>query len=226
MKSRVKIQKYSDRFANEKNIISNKLGSHDNNFFPMPIKIWPFEGKLIFVILSFWCIFGLFILGSASWWVANKEIGDWAFFLKRQIAWYIPGLTIFLFVLNTNIRDLLKISKPIFYILILLICSTMFFGSAINGSTRWLILGPLKMQPSELIKPFCILESANLFAHWNLVKNEKKIITLATFGILILLIMKQPNLSTAGLIGIMFWIIALCGGVKIKSLISVATNFV
>ena len=223
MKSRVKIQKYSDRFANEKNIISNKLGSHDNNFFPMPIKIWPFEGKLIFVILSFWCIFGLFILGSASWWVANKEIGDWAFFLKRQIAWYIPGLTIFLFVLNTNIRDLLKISKPIFYILILLICSTMFFGSAINGSTRWLILGPLKMQPSELIKPFCILESANLFAHWNLVKNEKKIITLATFGILILLIMKQPNLSTAGLIGIMFWIIALCGGVKINSLISVAT---
>ena len=223
MKSRVKIQKYSDRFANEKNIISNKLGSHDNNFFPMPIKIWPFEGKLIFVILSFWCIFGLFILGSASWWVANKEIGDWAFFLKRQIAWYIPGLTIFLFVLNTNIRDLLKISKPIFYILILLIFSTMFFGSAINGSTRWLILGPLKMQPSELIKPFCILESANLFAHWNLVKNEKKIITLATFGILILLIMKQPNLSTAGLIGIMFWIIALCGGVKINSLISVAT---
>ncbi len=223
MKSRVKIQKYSDRFANEKNIICNKLGSHDNNFFPMPIKIWPFEGKLIFVILSFWCIFGLFILGSASWWVANKEIGDWAFFLKRQIAWYIPGLTIFLFVLNTNIRDLLKISKPIFYILILLICSTMFFGSAINGSTRWLILGPLRLQPSELIKPFCILESANLFAHWNLVKNEKKIITLATFGILILLIMKQPNLSTAGLIGIMFWIIALCGGVKINSLISVAT---
>ena len=223
MKSRVKIQKYSHKFANEKNIIKSVFSDQNNNFLPMPIKIWPFEGKLIFVILSFWCIFGLFILGSASWWVANKEIGDWAFFLKRQIAWYIPGLTIFLFVLNTNIRDLLKISKPIFYILILLICLTMFFGSAINGSTRWLILGPLKMQPSELIKPFCILESANLFAHWNLVKNEKKIITLATFGILILLIMKQPNLSTAGLIGIMFWIIALCGGVKINSLISVAT---
>ena len=197
MKSRVKIQKYSDRFANEKNIISNKLGSHDNNFFPMPIKIWPFEGKLIFVILSFWCIFGLFILGSASWWVANKEIGDWAFFLKRQIAWYIPGLTIFLFVLNTNIRDLLKISKPIFYILILLICSTMFFGSAINGSTRWLILGPLKMQPSELIKPFCILESANLFAHWNLVKNDKKIISLCSFGFLIFLIMIELQLLTS-----------------------------
>jgi len=223
LNSRVRIPKYSDRFANEKNIINNKFRDHNNNFLPMPIKIWPFEGKLIFVILSFWCIFGLFILGSASWWVANKEIGDWAFFLRRQIAWYIPGITIFIFVLNTNIRDLLKISKPIFYVLLLLIFSTMFFGSNINGSARWLILGPLKMQPSELIKPFCILESANLFAHWNLVKDEKKIVTLATFGILIILIMRQPNLSTAGLIGIMFWVIALCGGVKIKSLITVAT---
>jgi len=220
---RVKIQKYSDRFVNENNTINNKISDQNSNFLPMPIEIWPFEGKLIFVILSFWCIFGLFILGSASWWVANKEIGDWAFFLKRQMAWYIPGITIFLLVLNTNIRDLLKISKPIFYILLFLIGSTIFFGSTINGSTRWLILGPIKMQPSELIKPFCILESANLFAHWNLVKDEKKIISLLSFGLLILLIMKQPNLSTAGLIGMMFWIIALCGGVKINSLITVAT---
>ena len=223
LKSRVKIQKYSDRFASKKNINNDKYGDHNNNFLPMPIPLWPFEGKLIFVILIFWCIFGLFILGSASWWVAHQEIGDWAFFLKRQLAWYIPGLTIFFLILNTNIRDLLKISKPIFYILLLIIGSTIFFGSTINGSTRWLILGPLKMQPSELIKPFCILESANLFAHWNLVKDEKKIITLASFGILILLIMKQPNLSTAGLIGIMFWVVALCGGVKINSLITVAT---
>ncbi len=223
MKRRVKIQKYSDRFVNENNTINNKISDQNSNFLPMPIEIWPFEGKLIFVILSFWCIFGLFILGSASWWVANKEIGDWAFFLKRQMAWYIPGITIFLLVLNTNIRDLLKISKPIFYILLFLIGSTIFFGSTINGSTRWLILGPIKMQPSELIKPFCILESANLFAHWNLVKDEKKIISLLSFGLLILLIMKQPNLSTAGLIGMMFWIIALCGGVKINSLITVAT---
>ncbi len=222
MTRRVKIQKYSNRFVNENHTINNKTSDHNSNFLPMPIEIWPFEGKLIFVILSFWCIFGLFILGSASWWVANKQLGDWSFYLKRQIVWYIPGLTIFFFVLNTNIRDLLKISKPIFYIFLLLIGSTILFGSTINGSERWLILGPLKMQPSELIKPFCILESANLFAHWNLVKNEKKIISLVSFVLLIFFIIEQPNLSTAGLIGIMFWVIALCGGVKINSLISVA----
>ena len=50
---------------------------------------------------------------------------------------------------------------------------TILVGSTVNGSSRWLILGPLQIQPSELIKPFAILEAANLFAHWNLVKTNK-----------------------------------------------------
>ncbi len=199
-----------------------------SNFFkdallPLPWEIWPYEGKLLIVLISIWSILGLFILGSASWWVASKEMGDWAYYLKRQIIWCIPGLTFFYFVLSTNIRDLLKISKIIFYFLIFLIMLTVFFGTTVNGSSRWLIIGPLQIQPSELIKPFSILEAANLFAHWNLAKNKKKIISLCSFGLLILLIMKQPNLSTAGLTGILFWIMGLCGGVKFSSLISVAS---
>ena len=194
-----------------------------DSFLPLPWEIWPYEGKLLIILIGIWSFLGLFILGSASWWVASKEMGDWAYYLKRQIIWCIPGLTTFFFVLNTNIRDLLKISRIIFYFLIFLITLTIFFGSTVNGSSRWLILGPLQIQPSELIKPFSILEAANLFAHWNLVNNNKKIISLSTFCILILLIMKQPNLSTAGLTGILFWIMGLCGGVKLSSLASVAS---
>ena len=194
-----------------------------DSLLPLPWEIWPYEGKLLAILIGIWSILGLLILGSASWWEASKEMGYWAYYLKRQIIWCIPGLTIFYLVLNTNIKDLLKISKIIFYILICLVTSTIFFGSTVNGSSRWLILGPLQIQPSELIKPFSILEAANLFAHWNLVKNNKKIISLITFGFLILLIMKQPNLSTAGLTGIVFWMMGLCGGVKFRSLASVAS---
>ncbi len=201
----------------------NKPNYLREKFLPIPWGIWPYEGKLLLILIGIWSVLGLFILGSASWWVASKEMGDWAYYLKRQIIWCIPGLTFFYFVLNTNIRDLLKISKIIFYFLIFLIILTIFFGSTVNGSSRWLILGPLQIQPSELVKPFSILEAANLFAHWNLVKNNRKIISLSTFGFLILLIMKQPNLSTAGLTGILFWVMGLCGGVKFSSLLSVAS---
>ena len=218
--------------ANEYNFDLPKIGYSNNKFssdfkqdlfIPLDWKLWPYEGKLLSIFITIWCVFGLFILGSSSWWVANREMGDWSYFLKRQIAWYIPGISVFFVVFQTKIRVLLKNSKLIFYLLILLIASTIFFGETINGSSRWLILGPLKMQPSELIKPFAILEAANIFAHWNLVDKDKKIISISSFGLLILLIMKQPNLSTAGLTGIFFWIMALCGGVRINNLLSIAS---
>ena len=212
------------RVLDKKNIfnVESDLNNKDYCFLPLTWKLWPYEGQFLIILLGIWCVVGLFILGSASWWVANKEMGDWAHYLKRQLIWFIPSSTIFYLVLKTNIRDLLKISKLILYFLILLVMATIFFGSTVNGSSRWLILGPLQIQPSELIKPFSILEAANLFAHWNLINKDKKLFTLCTFGLLIFLIMLQPNLSTAGLTGILFWTMGLCGGVRLKSLISLA----
>ncbi len=204
------------------NLRSNTNYSRDN-FLPLPWEIWPNEGKLLIILIGIWSILGLFILGSASWWVASKNMGDWGFYLKKQVIWSIAGFSIFFLILKTSIRNLLRISKIIFYFLIGLIILTILIGSTINGSQRWLILGPLQIQPSELIKPFAILEAANLFAHWNLVKNKKKIISLTTFGFLILLIMEQPNLSTAGLTGILFWMMGLCGGINLRTLSSVAS---
>jgi len=211
---------FKRQIPSDPRINSNHLS---DNFVPLPWKIWPYEGKLLFILICIWSILGLFILGSASWWVASKNMGDWGFYLKKQLIWSVGGCSIFYLMLQTSIRNLLKISKIIFYFLIGLIVLTIFIGSTINGSQRWLMLGPLQIQPSELIKPFAILEAANLFAHWNLVKNNKKVISLTSFGLLILLIMEQPNLSTAGLTGILFWMMGLCGGVKLSTLGSIAS---
>merc|ERR1711991_387793 len=193
------------------------------SIFPLPWAIWPYEAKILITLIGIWSILGIFILGSSSWWVASREMGNWAYFLKKQIIWTIPGIGLFYFVLNTNIRNLLKFSRIIFFILFFLILLTNITGITVNGSSRWLVLGNLRMQPSELIKPFLILESSNLFAHWNLIKNDKKLISIFSFGLLILLILKQPNLSTASLTGILFWVMGLCGGVKFSSLFSVAS---
>ena len=53
-----------------------------------------------------------------------------------------------------------------------------------DRSSRWLVLGNLRLQPSELIKPFLILEASNLFAHWNLIKSDRKLISIISFGLL------------------------------------------
>ena len=201
--------------------------SSSNNFreaiLPLPWKIWPYESKILVIFIGIWSILGLFILGSSSWWVASKEMGDWAFYLKKQIIWSLPGFGLFYYVINTNIKTLLKYSKIIFYFFLFLILLTNINGITVNGSSRWLALGNLRLQPSELIKPFLVLEASNLFAHWHLVNDKKKFVSLATYGLLIFLILKQPNLSTAGLTGILFWIMGLCGGIKLSSLISFAS---
>ncbi|MDC3146931.1 FtsW/RodA/SpoVE family cell cycle protein [Prochlorococcus sp. AH-716-I09] len=215
------------RISKRKKSLSSPNKKNQNNLiefiFPLHWKIWPYEAKILVMLIGIWSILGIFILGSSSWWVASKEMGNWAYFLKKQIIWTIPGLGLFYYVLNTNIRSLLKFSRVIFYILFFLIFLTNINGITVNGSSRWLELGIFRLQPSELIKPFLILEASNLFAHWNLINNDKKLITIISFGLLILLILKQPNLSTASLTGILFWVMGLCGGVKISSLCSFAS---
>ena len=218
--------KYKKNFKRKKSLIFFSKNISDNLnelILPLPWQIWPYEAKILLIIIGIWSILGLFILGSSSWWAASKEMGYWAYYLKKQIFWTLPGIFAFYFTLNTSIKSLLKYSKIIFYSLLFLILLTNINGIAINGSSRWLIIGNLQLQPSELIKPFLILEASNLFAHWNLVKNQKKIISILSVLLLIFLILKQPNLSTAALTGILFWIMGLCGGVKPSSLISFAS---
>ena len=148
------------------------------SIFPLPWMIWPYEAKILIILVGIWSILGIFILGSSSWWLASREMGNWAYFLNKQIIWTFPGIGLFYFVLNTNIRNLLKFSRIIFYILFFLIFLTNITGITVNGSSRWLVIGNLLLQPSELIKPFLILESSSLFAHWTLIKNDKKLFSI------------------------------------------------
>ena len=220
---KIKYNRISERKKTLSSDSKKKQSNLIESIFPLPWIIWPYEAKILVLLVGIWSIFGICILGSSSWWVASREMGNWAYFLKKQILWTIPGIGIFYFILNTNIRTLLKSSRTIFYVLFFLIFLTNITGITVNGSSRWLVLGNLRIQPSELIKPFLILEASNLFAHWNLIMNDKKLITIISFGLLILLILKQPNLSTASLTGILFWVMGLCGGVKLSSLCSFAS---
>jgi len=220
---KIKYKRISKRNNPFNSNYKKNLSNLTKSIIPLPWTIWPYEAKILIVLIGIWSILGICILGSASWWVASREMGNWAYFLKKQNMWTIPGIGLFYFVLNTNIRNLLKFSRIIFYILFFLIFLTNLTGITVNGSSRWLVLGNLRLQPSELIKPFLILEASKLFAHWNLIKNDKKLISILSFGLLILLILKQPNLSTASLTGILFWVMGLCGGVKLSSLCSFAS---
>ena len=204
-----------------KDFLSNFI---NDKILPLPWPFWPKEGRLIMGLIAFWSISGIFILGSASWWVATREMGEGTYYIKRQIIWLIASWSIFYLAINIKLKSWLKVSGPCLFIGMLLIASTSFFGSTVNGSTRWLIIGPIQVQPSELIKPFIILHSAKLFGQWERINSEKKIFWLTIFASIILLIIKQPNLSTAALTGILLWMIALAAGINFQHLFNTALS--
>ncbi len=192
-------------------------------FLPIPLAIWPAEGRLLLALIGFWSLAGLFILGSASWWVASREMGDGAFYIKRQLIWLVASWGLLYVAISIDLRNWLKFAGPSLLFFLFLLLITDLFGITINGSTRWLIIGPIQIQPSELVKPFLILQAANIFARWKRINIDQKVFWLAIFGCLLLLILSQPNLSTAALSGILLWLIALAAGIRFRSLIGIAS---
>ena len=173
-------------------------------------------------LVALWSLFGLLVLTSASWFVAEREMGDAAYYLKRQALWMVASWGLFLLAIRTNMRRWLHLASTALILGGLLIAATLVIGSTVNGASRWLVLGPIQVQPTELVKPFVVLQGAVLFSHWRRIGNDQKLLWLAIFGGVILLILKQPNLSTAALMGLLLWLMALAGGLPLLLLAGAA----
>ena len=190
--------------------------------WPLPWEQWPAEARLLLAMVGLWSGIGLLVLTSASWWVAEREMGDGAFYLKRQLIWMVASWGLLWLGLSTSLRRWLHLAPLGLWGGILLIAATLVVGSTVNGASRWLVIGPVQLQPSELVKPFLVLQGAALFAHWKRIGIDQKLLWLGVFGALILLILKQPNLSTAALSGLLLWLMAMAAGLSMPLLLGAA----
>jgi cell division protein FtsW len=194
------------------------------SLLPMPWEQWPAEARLMVGLIAIWTVLGVLVLTSASWWVADREMGDAAYYIKRQGMWLLASWALFWLGIRTTMRRWLHIAPTALLIGGLLVAATLVVGSTVNGASRWLVLGPIQIQPTELVKPFVVLQGAVLFSHWRRIGADQKLLWLGVFGVLILLILKQPNLSTAALTGLLLWLMALAGGLPLLHLIGAAAG--
>ena len=189
---------------------------------PLDWTLWPAEARLLLTLTAIWSLAGLLVLASASWWVAAREQGEGAYYLKRQLVWMTASWSLMAFTASINLRRWLKVAGPALWMGCLLIAATLVMGTTVNGASRWLVIGPIQIQPSELVKPFVVLQAANLFAHWKRTGLDQKLLWLSSFGMLVLLILKQPNLSTAALSGLLIWLMAFSAGLPLVQLFGTA----
>jgi cell division protein FtsW len=184
--------------------------------------MWPAETRLLVGLTALWSLVGLLVLTSASWWVADREMGDAAYYLKRQLLWLLASWALFWLAIRTSLRRWLHFGALGLLVGVVLVAATLVIGSTVNGASRWLVLGPVQIQPTELVKPFVVLQGAVLFSHWRRIGFDQKLLWLAIFAGLILLILKQPNLSTAALTGLLLWLMALAAGLPLPLLLGAA----
>jgi len=175
-------------------------------------------------LIALWSVLGLFVLSSASWWVAAQEMGDAAYYIKRQSLWLLASWGLFLLALRTSMRRWLTLGAQGLLLGTLLVAATLVVGSTVNGASRWLVIGPIQLQPTELVKPFLVLQGAVLFAHWQRIALDQKLLWLSIFSGLILLVLKQPNLSTAALMGLLLWLMALAAALPMLLLLGAAAS--
>lgn len=188
------------------------------------VENWAYEARILRWLTLLWLFIGLVTLFSASFPLANFDNGDGLFYVKKQLIWAFVGLNIFNFLVRFPLKNLLKISPLVFLFLLFLIFLTLIPGTGElrNGSSRWLKFGPLFLQPSDLIKPFLVLQGALIFAEWERLKPKTRWTWLGIFTLMLGLILQQPNLSTTALSGIGLWLIALAAGLPLIQLSGVA----
>ncbi|MCP9771332.1 FtsW/RodA/SpoVE family cell cycle protein [Synechococcus sp. Tobar12-5m-g] len=210
----------SNRTRPARGVLSGSPGPTDGS--SLPWAQWPAEARLLLGLVAIWSLAGLLILASASWWVAAREMGDPAYYLKRQVIWLIASWGLLWLAISTPLRRWLRLAGPAVLVGCLLIAATLVAGTTVNGASRWLVIGPIQIQPSELVKPFVVLQGASLFAHWKRIGMDQKVLWLVTFSVLLLLILKQPNLSTAALTGLLLWSMALAAGLSLLLMLGTA----
>jgi len=183
-------------------------------FFDSSVREWSLSARLLRWLTFLWLFIGLVVLFSASYPNGDANYGDGLYYFKRQLIWVLIGLLAFNVLVRSPLRYILGVAHWAVILLLVLIFATLIpgLGTTTNGATRWLALGPLPIQASELIKPFLVLQSARIFGQWERLTWKVRLTWVGIFCCVLLGILLQPNLSTAALCGMTLWLIALASG--------------
>jgi len=167
---------------------------------------------------------GLVAVYSASSILAEARYGDHYYYLKRQTTFCLFG--VMLMILAKNINYLLY--RKLVYVLLglslllLILLLVPGLGIKVSGAQRWIKFGFISLQPSEAVKL-----SLAIFMAYSMSKNVEHMGTffngllphLLIAAIVIALILLQPDLGTAIIIGMWVLILLFIGGVHLGQLL-------
>lgn len=125
---------------------------------------WWTVDRLLLVGLAILMLAGLVFLMAGGPPVAERLGLSTFHFVNRQVMFLIPALCIMLTVSFLSLRHLRRLALLVYAAGMVLILLAFQYGPEIKGAHRWIMIGPLGLQPSEFVKPAFVVLSAWAFS--------------------------------------------------------------
>jgi len=179
-----------------------------------------------------WVLISLLILAaigtvmvySSSALMAESRFKTQFFFFKKQIVWVLVSMFFFLLAFRIDYHWYGRMSN-FFLIAGFFLLAAVLFLPAIKGVHRWIRLGPISIQPSEVFRYALILFMATTLAKRMDKIREFKHLLIPYFFILVIyvgLIMKQPDLGSVFTITLVFFLLLFIAKARLKHLVLLA----
>lgn len=151
-------------------------------------------------------VFFLFGIGLIALYSFSETIAGNLYFGK-QLAVGILGIALMLFVGTLDYRHFARMSTPLYFFTLAVLLGVLFFGSEIRGTVGWLTLAGFQIQPVEFAKLTLILFLASFISKKRSELGEwtRLIASLFLSALLILLVLRQPDLGS-GLVLAFIWL--------------------
>lgn len=108
-------------------------------------------------------VIGTLMVFSAGYAYAEAKYTDAYYFIKRQSVWLLVGIAVMLVSSRIKISFYKRIAAPFYVLSAVLLVLTLVVGFVGNGAQRWISIGPLTIQPSEIAKLGVVLMLALYF---------------------------------------------------------------
>ena len=138
----------------------------------------------------------------------------------RQILWFVVGLVALVLLASLDYRRLVRVAPGLYLLGLAGLAAVFVLGRTVSGARRWVVLGPLSIQPSELFKIcFVLMMVWAITSRWaQPVGKLTLVLTLPIVAVPVVLIIKQPDLGTALLLVPVLGILLVGAGMRLKLL--------
>lgn len=181
------------------------------------------SSTLVAIVLAL-LSFGIVMLASTSSVKGTATFDDPHYFLKRQLIWALMSLLagVILFRFDYHWWQKLSVPLAVTSVVLLVLVFVPAIGVRVGGSNRWLRLGPLSLQPSEFAKFSMVVVLASWMAGiGRRCRNFKEglLFPVMGLGVILALLIMEPDFGTALLAGTVGMIIMFTGGTRLGYLL-------